>query len=234
MALALAELDGCLQSKRLSAVDKGITEGFDSLSESRVASHPAQFDESLAFKRRCLPSVAIVLPKGVKTGGQRAFRAKGAQAQVDLKGPRASRHDEIKERVPELVMLRQKMIGLKVFELREKAGMTRAQVAEKTAMTAEKIEQIEQGNVDISVSELEFLVRAVQGVLDDLVEDRGPVGNWLQAQKDFEAFAKMPSDLRSFVLKPINRSYIELAVKLSQMQVDQLRSIAEGILEITF
>src|SRR4029450_1264837 len=97
MALALAELDGCLQSKRLSTVDKGIAEGFDSLSERRVASHPAQFDQSLASKRRCLSPVTIVFPKGVKTGRQRAFRAKGAQAQVDLKGPRMSRHDEIEE-----------------------------------------------------------------------------------------------------------------------------------------
>src|SRR5919109_904554 len=97
MTLALAELDGCPQGKRLGTVDKGIAEGFDRLSESRVASHPAQFDQRLAFKRRCLPPVAIVLPKSVQTGRQRAFRAKGAQAQVDLKGPRASRHDEIEE-----------------------------------------------------------------------------------------------------------------------------------------
>src|SRR5215475_4362914 len=97
MTLALAQLHGCLQSKRLGTVDKGITEGFDSLLESRVARHPAQFDQSLAFKRRCRSPVAIVFPKGVKTGRQRAFRAKGAQAQVDLKGPRASRHDKIKE-----------------------------------------------------------------------------------------------------------------------------------------
>jgi transcriptional regulator with XRE-family HTH domain len=144
------------------------------------------------------------------------------------------KHDEIKERVPELLMLRHKMIGIKVFELREKAGLSRTQVAEKTAMTAEQIEQIEMGNIDLPVSELEFLVRAVQGVLDDLVEDHGPVGNYLQAQKDFEAFVKLPAEMRSFVLKPINRSYIDLAIKLSQMQVDQLRSIAEGILEITF
>src|SRR5215510_6024811 len=97
MALALTQLHGCLQSKRLGTVDKGIAEGFDSLLESRVASHPAQFDQSLAFKRRCLCPMTIVFLKGVKTGRQRAFRAKGAQAQVDLKGPRASRHDKIEE-----------------------------------------------------------------------------------------------------------------------------------------
>lgn len=144
------------------------------------------------------------------------------------------RHDEIKERVPELIMLRQKMIGIKVLQLREKAGFSVAQVSEKTGISADRIAEIEHGNTEVPVSELEFLVRAVQGVLDDMVEDRGPVGNWLQAQKDFEAFAKLPAEMRSFVLKPINRSYVELAIKLSQMQVDQLRSIAEGILEITF
>lgn len=144
------------------------------------------------------------------------------------------RHEEIKERVPELLMLRHKMIGIKLFELREKAGFTRAQIAEKTGLSVDQIEKVEQGNTSLPVSELEFLVRAEHGVLDDLVEDHGPVGNWLQAQKDFEAFVKLPADMRTFVLKPINRSYIELAIKLSQMQVDQLRSIAEGILEITF
>jgi hypothetical protein len=70
--------------------------------------------------------------------------------------------------------------------------------------------------------------------LDDLVDSRGPIGNWLQAQQDFEKFAQLPADMREFVLKPINRSYLELAVRLSEMKVEQLRGIAEGILEITF
>lgn len=144
------------------------------------------------------------------------------------------KHDELRERVPEMTMLRQKMIGLKLRQLREKAGLSSAQLAEKTGLGVDRVEQIELGNVGVPISELEFLVRAAQGLLDDLVEDRGPVGNWLQAQEDFEAFTKLPPELRSFVLKPINRSYIELAVKLSDMKVDQLRAIAEGILEITF
>ena len=86
MALALAELEGCLQSKRLVTVDKDIPEGFDSLLESRVASHPPQFDQSLAFKRRCLSPVAIVFPKGVKTGRQRAFRANSLRPAVASTG----------------------------------------------------------------------------------------------------------------------------------------------------
>jgi len=39
--------------------------------------------------------------------------------------------------------------------------------------------------------------------------------------------------LLAFVLKPINLPYLELAKRLSEMSVDKLRDVAEGLLEIT-
>jgi transcriptional regulator with XRE-family HTH domain len=144
------------------------------------------------------------------------------------------REEEIKDRVPELLMLRQRIIGLKLRQLREKAGMTVAQMAEKTGIGQEDIEAVEEGMIAYPVNALEMLVRAVQGGLNDLREGHGPVGNWLQAQKDFDAFLEMPPDLRAFVLKPINRSYLDLAIRLSNMEVNKLRTIAESILEITY
>jgi hypothetical protein len=39
--------------------------------------------------------------------------------------------------------------------------------------------------------------------------------------------------LQSFVSQPINRPYIELAQRLSEMPTAKLRTIAEGLLEIT-
>jgi transcriptional regulator with XRE-family HTH domain len=144
------------------------------------------------------------------------------------------RQAEIKDQVPDLLAVRHKMIGIKLQQFREQVGFSISELADKTGISAERIEQMEQGAVEVPISELEFLTRAVQGSLDDLVENRGMVGNWLQAQKDFEAFAVLSPEIRAFVLKPINQSYLELAIKLSRMQVDQLRGIAEGILEITF
>ena len=40
-------------------------------------------------------------------------------------------------------------------------------------------------------------------------------------------------ELQGFVCKPINRPYLELAVRLSEMSVEKLRGVAEGLLEIT-
>jgi len=40
-------------------------------------------------------------------------------------------------------------------------------------------------------------------------------------------------DLQEFILKPVNQPYLELAQKLSQMSVDKMRDVAEGLLDIT-
>ncbi len=143
------------------------------------------------------------------------------------------KEDVIRERVPELIMLRQRIIGIRLRQLREQAGLTLEQVAAETGFSVEHIEAIEFGQETLPVNELEVLAYAVRTNLEALVDEHGPVGSWLQAQDDFEAFSELPAELRAFILKPINRSYLELAMRLSEMEVTRLRGIAESILDIT-
>jgi transcriptional regulator with XRE-family HTH domain len=140
----------------------------------------------------------------------------------------------IKERVPELKMLRQKVIGAQIHQLRDKAGVTQADVAQKANLSVGQIELVERGMLELPVTVLEQVASAVHASLDDLIDGHGTVGNWLQAQDQFDAFAELPPEIRAFIIRPINRSYLELAVRLSNMKVDQLRGIAESILEITY
>ncbi|MBN1312093.1 MAG: helix-turn-helix transcriptional regulator [Anaerolineae bacterium] len=144
------------------------------------------------------------------------------------------RGHDLEDRAPELLMLRQKIIGIKLRQQREEAEMTIEQAAEKSGIGADRIQNAERGEVDLPVSELELLVRALQCSLDDLLDEHGPIGNWLQAQEEFDAFQELPPNLRAFMLRPINRSYLDLAMRLSDMKVEELRTIAESILEITF
>ncbi len=146
----------------------------------------------------------------------------------------AKRGSDLKERSPELLMLRQRIMGIKLRQHREEAEMSIEQAAEKSGLSVDRIQAAERGEADLPVSELETLVRALRHSLDDLLDEHGPIGNWLQAQEEFEAFQELPQSLRAFILRPINRSYLELAVRLSEMKVDELRTIAESILEITF
>ena len=47
-------------------------------------------------------------------------------------------------------------------------------------------------------------------------------------------FLELPLELRQFVGMPVNRPYLDLAMKLSSMSKDKLRSVAEDLLDITF
>ncbi len=141
--------------------------------------------------------------------------------------------DEIRERMPEVLELRQLIIGVQLNTLREQAGLTLEQLAEQTGMAVEDLEAVELGEASFPVNELEVVAQALHARLDDLIDSHGPIGTWLQAQEDFETFASLPADLRAFILKPLNRSYLDLAVRLSELETSRLRSIAESILEIT-
>jgi len=63
--------------------------------------------------------------------------------------------------------------------------------------------------------------------------DSGPIAEWAHAKKAGEAFTELPLELQEFILKPVNQPYLEIAQKLSQMSVDKMRDVAEGLLDIT-
>jgi len=141
---------------------------------------------------------------------------------------------ELKRRVPELLMLRQRMIGVKLRKMREASGKSIADIAEATGLAEEQIARVEQGTVTLPMSELDMLVRAVHDRVENLIEGQGTVGSWLLSHEEYEQFAELDPAIRAFILKPINQSYLELAMRLSQMEVNKLRTIAESILEITY
>jgi hypothetical protein len=66
-----------------------------------------------------------------------------------------------------------------------------------------------------------------------LFDPETTVGQWIIAQNSVEDFLKLPDEVRAFVSKPVNRPYLELAQRLSSLSTEELRSVAEGLLEIT-
>jgi hypothetical protein len=45
---------------------------------------------------------------------------------------------------------------------------------------------------------------------------------------------QLPNETQEFVIQPINQPYLKIAQRLSEMSVEELRSVAESLLEITF
>ena len=62
----------------------------------------------------------------------------------------------------------------------------------------------------------------------------GPLAKWEQQREFVKAFKELPFEYQVFVARPINQSYLRVAMKLEQMSAEALRTIAEGLLEITY
>ncbi len=129
--------------------------------------------------------------------------------------------------------LRNLKIGALLRKFRQEVKLSMKEVAEKIGITTYRLKSYERGSFPVPIAELKALVRVYDHELNDLVVDSGPIAEWTHARKACDSFVKLPRELQEFVLKPVNRPYLDIAVKLSQMSVDQMRDVAERLLDIT-
>ncbi len=125
-------------------------------------------------------------------------------------------------------------IAERLREAREDKGYTLKEVARKVGVSTSKLRKYEEGEVPIPVPDLEMLASVLDLSLNELFRAApGPLGEWIRYQQRLQGFLGLPEDLQDFVSKPINRPYLEIAQRLSQLPVERLRAVAEGLLEIT-
>lgn len=136
--------------------------------------------------------------------------------------------------LPRLREIRQRIIGALLRQQREKENISVRQLAHETGITSGRIKAYELGERPISVPELEILLGVFDTRIEDMFDRNGPVGQWMMEQKAFHDFMKLPPELRNFASQPVNIPYLQLASKLSAMSTEKLRSVAEGLLDITF
>lgn len=133
-----------------------------------------------------------------------------------------------------LTPVRQRLIGAQLRQMRENAGLSLRELAEKSGITPSRLKAFEMGGRPVPVPELEALVSLVGGQIDFLFDKSGPIGKWMSRQNAIQAFLQLPVELQEFASKPVNRPYMELAMKLSSMSSDKLRALAENLLDITY
>lgn len=133
----------------------------------------------------------------------------------------------------EITKVRQGSIGELLQEGREKAKLSLEEMAQKTGIAPDRLQAYEQGEIPIPVPELEIVAQVLNNSIGYFEDQQGPVGNWFAEQKYMRNFTDLPVELQEFVSKPINRPYLEMALLLSELEVDKLRALGEGLLEIT-
>lgn len=132
-----------------------------------------------------------------------------------------------------LTAVRQRKIGAMLRQERMNASISIRGLAEETGISGARIKAYELGERPIPLPELEVLVSSLGGRVESFFDRSGPIGQWLTNEEAIQNFLELPETLRQFVALPVNRPYLELAMKLSSMSKDKLRSVAEDLLDIT-
>jgi transcriptional regulator with XRE-family HTH domain len=111
--------------------------------------------------------------------------------------------------------------------------MTIDDVSHKVGLSPNELENYEMGETPIPLPILEALALDLNRPVKVFQDRQGPIGKWETQQRAIQSFVELSIELQTFVTKPINRPYLELAQRLSEMSVEKLRGVAEGLLEIT-
>lgn len=135
--------------------------------------------------------------------------------------------------LPRLMPVRQRLIGALLRQERNRANMSLKDVADGTGVSSARIKAYELGERPISLPELEIILKVFGTRVEELFDKSGPIGKWMTDQKSVNRFLELPEELQTFVCQAVNLPYLELAMKLSDMSKERLRSVAEGLLDIT-
>jgi transcriptional regulator with XRE-family HTH domain len=132
-----------------------------------------------------------------------------------------------------MVSLRQHFIGAMLKAHRTEAGLSLRQLAKSVGISSARLAAYEQGGRPIPLPELELLAETVHHNLKEYMDSRGPVGEWEAVQESFDDFLRLPAEIREFMGNREHQVYLRMALRLSELPVDKLRTVGEGLLEIT-
>jgi len=136
--------------------------------------------------------------------------------------------------LPALIAIRQRLVGALLRQQRENASLSLQTLSEQSGLSTARLKSYELGERPIPLPELEGLVALLGGQIETIFDQTGRIGQWMIQQKAIQDFLILTPELQNFVCKPVNRPYLELAMKLSGMSTQKLRSVAEDLLDITF
>ena len=134
---------------------------------------------------------------------------------------------------PALIALRQRLVAAQVRMHREASGLNVRQVAEQAGITVARLRAYEEGDRPIPLPELEALLGVLGHTVNEYLDREGPVADWDTLQQALGTVLSLPSEMREFLASPESVPYLRMAHRLSTMPVDQLRNVAELLLDIT-
>lgn len=135
----------------------------------------------------------------------------------------------------QIMLLRRKMLAVRLRQVRESAGLSMREMGKALDCSPYMVSQYEQGAREMPLAELEMAAeRCGQTIAEFLDDEAIPLSPAEQRRRILERLEALPPDMRDFVLNPTNVLYLRIAMLASALKADELRRIAETLLDITY
>jgi len=135
----------------------------------------------------------------------------------------------------QIMLLRRKMLAVRLRQVRESAGLSMREMGKALDCSPYMVSQYEQGAREMPLAELEMAAeRCGQTIAEFLDDEAIPLSPAEQRRQILERLEALPPDMRDFVLNPTNALYMRIAMLASALKADELRKIAETLLDITY
>ncbi|MCJ7513288.1 MAG: transcriptional regulator [Anaerolineales bacterium] len=132
-----------------------------------------------------------------------------------------------------LLSLRHRQIAAALAKQRQAAAVSQRELADSVGITLPRLRSYEKGNKPIPFPELELIASRLGMSAEAFIDQQPPIGDWDSAKRTYEYVFELPVELRQFIATPANQPYLRLAMRLSKVPVDRLRTVGEGLIDIT-
>lgn len=136
---------------------------------------------------------------------------------------------------PEMMTIRRKLIGVLLRKARLEVGMTQKECAQVLGCHPSRMSQYEYGERNIPFTQLEVLADILNVPITYFLQEPLFPSDQEERERadDLEKLDNLPSDLKDFVLQPMNVPYMRTAMKLSELPTETLREFAASLLDIS-
>lgn len=142
--------------------------------------------------------------------------------------------NEILQEKERILLLRDRVVGTNLRLARNSANLSYTDLAQKSGISGDQLSQYELGEKPISAPELDLLADILQTPLERFYDLHGPIARWRAQQGNVQKFLELPPEVQEFIIRPVHRPYLDLAMRLSELSAEKLRAVAEVLLEITY
>ncbi len=135
----------------------------------------------------------------------------------------------------QFMLLRRKILAVRLRQVRQSAGLSMREMGKALDCSPYMVSQYEHGAREMPLAELEMAAERCGQTMAEFMDDEAiPLSPAEQRRRMLDRLDELPPDMRDFILNPTNTLYLRSAMLASTMKTDQLRLIAETLLDITY